>query len=497
MHHIFSILLLFCSPSLLGQAAVTERTLQEMAKKIFLGLGGTGNCPVVRIGPNNDRASIKNDIIVISDELVVKKLTEKYKNNPALLDDAFAIIIGHELWHYIKGEKMGGLGYIGQYGEHAQSEYEADLHGLFGALLFPEYANASKIMPDVYGLVLPDKHVQGYPIMSVRKQTHDTLIKRVMVNLQFFDIGAGFLLRQQGTEDFEIARTCYQIVAEDLASIPDVQYNLGMTYLLQALYECEFKYLLPAEINSGSFAQAIRGPRAQDHNGKDVTDLLTKAEAHFDQANKQQGKRYYDAFIAKYCIQTVRSKQGENTGILKKWLNENRTVSIEHYKKMQLIYAVALLRKGERDTAVNLLDSLAGTNDIIGSFASINLKKVGPQKPEKYEDRKPIRWDIVRDAQKLENLDSKQNWVVINKQFSYLIEEGQIKSVRYGYGNILGIDAVMAEPSWPQKGVYQTGSGAYGHLTGAQGETTSCDFFFKTNNSGGIQAAWRIFYYRK
>ncbi len=501
----FLLLFLFFNiTSLFGQDT-TAVLLQKMANKIFIRLGGKGACPTIKIGPNNDIASIRNNIIVISDVLVINKLKEKYKNNPELLDDALAIIIGHELWHYIKGERIGGIGCVGQHGEHTHSEYEADLHGLFGALLFGEYTEAEKVMAEVYDLILPDKPVHCYPDLSTRKQTYEFLKKRVRIALQFFDLGASFLLRQKDAEDFQISRACYQVVAKDLAEIPDVQYNLGMTYLLEALVKSDFLYVLPAEINSGDFAKSIlRGPKDRDNNGDNVKDLLDEAKSHFDRAYAQQDGKHYDAAIANYCIQTIIDTNGENANKLKEWLDNSTGFGVEHIRKMKLLYAISLLRGSKSNqslysTAINQLKELQKGSDVTALFAGINLKKL--EKSPHKQDTPPtsiVDWDTRQDNVNLNKFIDRTDWAPTDFNLKYMLDQhNKIEAITYGRSKVFGVQKLSQYERIPaRKGIYQSGAGTYGHLSGKKSDTTACDFFFTVNEAMQTQSCWRIYHYR-
>ncbi len=490
MKYLLLFLFIFEVPGKSRPFDITEAYLQDIGDKIFNRLGGQGKHPTIKIGKNSDKASIINDIILISEELVIEPLKQKYlPHQKAFLDDALAIIIGHEIWHYIRGDKSGGIGFTGDNGCKFQEEFDADLHGLLGALLFSEYGNAGKILSDVYEIILPESNMAGYSSKEERKKTNDKLIQILEESILYFEAGSCLLI-SAGTEDqFRQSRECFLKTARDLAYFKELNYNIGLTWLLQAIKRTGIKFLFPVEIEGSDFMEkALKRSERGANQWAVAKPLLDSASVYFRRALALDNN-FFDAYLALYTVDVIKQKNGI-TDDLYLWIEKYKgTTDQKAYAQMRLLRSLALLIYDETsDSAKKELHELANPKSGVSGFAKANLLVLSKSKKapnstsicsvfNNIDTTNDMNW--FKEASTSKGIQAGNTLLYLGTRFTPLV-----------FQRMASTEVKMSETCLG----FTTGSGIFYNIPLPEG--TSYDLYIRKSGDGHVLNIYRIIHYK-
>lgn len=313
---------------LLSAQQLSRTLAQSIARHIWATSGLSGTCPTISFGTNPVLASWSHNIILIDSLKVVVPLQQQLG---ASAETALAIIIGHEIHHARKNE-TGGYAAVGPSGERKKIELDGDLYGLMMAY-FAGYADALQVFDQIFSALDIPPNSEDYPSIEERRKMDEQLLTDTKNLLRVFEMGNLLLMSAQvdpgnsnkSDENYAYARLCYRHVQSKLPPTPEINFNIGLSYFLEALsLRKADRYLFPLECSDFPALKRLGGTK------------YAKGDSQLDSAN------YY------FNIVLQQKSTFSETGAFKKWLAKNML-------RPQLgIYSVALLK--DENAGLNLLD---------------------------------------------------------------------------------------------------------------------------------------------
>lgn len=359
-------------------------TGQQIARKINSSLGTNKPCPLVIYGETTYArlrydTSISRDgtrkitpKIIIDTNKVVKKLAAFGHK----ADDALAAIIGHEMWHYYQGQ---GNYFFGSWPDslHQSMEKEADYYGLMLAY-FAGYKDVMAVYDQIFDtLNFPSS--PDYPDIATRKALDDFIKERAIEMTQVYDVGHIFL--SNGSSPFcEMAITCYRHCGEKMLYLKEINYQLGLAFLMRGLNERgQNEYWLPLPFQQNPYADL--NAKKEDLLGRR---MLDSASYYFHLAS-QQDPAFLDASFGEICTQVMKNTtladslidvelEQRGYGVLGLDLRKEER---RDYGRLLLLKATAgLYRQETKAAALRQLDLLIlqrPDEDSIAPYARANL----------------------------------------------------------------------------------------------------------------------------
>jgi hypothetical protein len=227
-------------------------------------------------------------------------------------DDAFASIIGHELSHKLVGQDGSIRCFAGDVScGGGQAECDMDFYGLMLAHI-AGYNQAAGIW---------DQLIKNLDIQSggiARKKQDEITRSRVTAALGPFELGNYFSMLSDDPYALEAAVGCYETCRYNLqekdrplpvkVKIRQIDYQIGLVKLKQALYYAGIKCQFPFETIDPSFLDLRRGD--VPIKKKEALEALYHAERYLQQS-LEPAQNWPEAHMALLCVDLARSKINE------------------------------------------------------------------------------------------------------------------------------------------------------------------------------------------
>ena len=330
---------------------LTEGYAQTIAAAEWSLTGDPRPCPSVIFDVDDGVATYSHEdrrIRVHRD--LVPRLEEKFGENA---DDALAVILGHEIWHALRGQSMRKFGkWADDLGEDfKEDELQADLYGLTLAH-FANFEEAAQVFDPIFDLVRVSEG-GGYPLIRERKESNDLLKAEAKKWIDLFETSNLALISGQvGAEDFAIAG--FRHISVELFGFPELWSNLGLAYFSKAVAEANLTtYVFPLVVMGPDALKVRTGTKAQIR-----PPALDSAQACFARAlvidraladrgiqvfdARRQDEAFFQARLGLLAIDILSGEPGQEIfGKIQKLYAESPSGSQKD--RVQLLKSVALL----------------------------------------------------------------------------------------------------------------------------------------------------------
>lgn len=286
---------------------------------------------MVRIAQTFGSTKIPPRLIIIRDE---DKIIAEFRPNPTPIvlinekvydlcstlgkesEDAFSLVIAHELAHYYLNHDWFDTYGLGRKTAKditaiQQIEKDADYYGCFYAQLAgfnPQVL--PKIIDMIYDKYHLDNNILGYPNQEFRKKNYLQKQKELTGLVTVFEAGKSLYV----AKEFSQAASCFEEISKHFASA-EILNNIGACYLQYGLIQMEVKnqtFIYPIEFDVKTRLASVRGEKIDDN--------VKKSIIYFDAAINAD-KQYLPAKINWACANDILNNSEASIGILKQEKN--------------------------------------------------------------------------------------------------------------------------------------------------------------------------------
>lgn len=280
----------------------------SIAQQMYRAMGGSGDCPRVILTEDQQVATLYLDPHQKSEHRIrIRRsaVEELYAALGDSADDALAVIIGHELWHYMAGHGSG-VGFGSTDPKYSSNELDADQNGVLMAY-FCGYSAAFEVYDLIFSKVSTPAGLEPNRFLS-RKSGDEGVKKRINTALEPFRLGMALLLHGATDGAPDAAIQCFEETQRRIRQnesnllIRQVEYAIGLCHLQNALNATDIHCRLPLSIESDGFLE-IRG------NGNNYPNIVLPALARAESCFKKcrlADPEWYPAMLGQLTVEAIR-----------------------------------------------------------------------------------------------------------------------------------------------------------------------------------------------
>lgn len=280
----------------------------SIAQQMHRAMGGSGDCPRVILTEDQQVATLYLDPHQKSEHRIrIRRsaVEELYAALGDSADDALAVIIGHELWHYMAGHESG-VGFGSTDPKYSNNELDADQNGVLMAY-FCGYSAAFEVYDLIFSKISTPVGLEHNRFLS-RKSGDEDVKKRINTALEPFRLGMTLLLHGATDGAPDAAIQCFEETRRRIRQkesnllIRQLEYAIGLCHLQNALNATNIYCRLPLSVESDGFLE-IRG------NGNNYPNIvlpaLDRAESCFKKC-RLLDEEWYPAMLGQLTVEAIR-----------------------------------------------------------------------------------------------------------------------------------------------------------------------------------------------